>query len=68
MKLKRTLRAVRMVVKFPLLISGGLIEAIPEEISCMMRLKFPLLISGGLIEAFDIGLFGFGEVQISAAN
>ena len=37
--------------KFPLLISGGLIEAWTAGLIVIVMLIFPLLISGGLIEA-----------------
>ena len=39
--------------KFPLLISGGLIEALTTCMSMMFLGTFPLLISGGLIEAIQ---------------
>ena len=53
---------------FPLLISGGLIEATGASVQVTGLTLFPLLISGGLIEASDLLYDVHVRVQISAAN
>ena len=68
MKLYISALLCRHEVLFPLLISGGLIEA---DAMTLMRGRlsiFPLLISGGLIEALANRFTSELVVQISAAN
>ena len=55
-------------LRFPLLISGGLIEAEKYPLTSSYHRLFPLLISGGLIEAVDIVKSVQDYVIISAAN
>ena len=56
------------VLIFPLLISGGLIEAAVSNIDREVDYKFPLLISGGLIEANSSTANPAFLADISAAN
>ena len=55
-------------IKFPLLISGGLIEAFENRNNAFYESTFPLLISGGLIEADDFQEYESYLSVISAAN
>ena len=53
---------------FPLLISGGLIEAVCVSVQIYSLELFPLLISGGLIEAYPPATTQARIQPISAAN